>query len=340
MTDIKSMYPEELDKWVSESGEPAYRSGQIFKWLHHNMVQTPDDMSNIPGRLKDKIGEITSIRIRDVQVSSDGTRKYLFELSDGNLIESVLMRYKYGNTVCVSSQAGCRMGCRFCASTIGGLTRNLTAAEILDQVYKITLDIKDRISHIVVMGCGEPLDNYDNLIRFLTIISHPEGYGLSRRNITVSTCGLADRIRELADLKFQITLAISLHAPTDELRKTIMPIAEKYTIAEVIDACEYYFRQTGRRITLEYALAKGVNDSAECSDKLADIAYGLGAHVNLIPVNPVRERGYDPTPHTRLSSFKNELEKKGINVTIRRELGQDIDGACGQLRKRYLEDKR
>ena len=350
MTDIKSMTITELTEHITGMGEPAFRARQLYQWMHAKCVSSLDEMTNIPKSLKTRLREtavgtaddaspeevdITHLTPIEVKQSADGTRKYLFELSDGNLIESVLMRYKYGNTVCVSSQVGCRMGCRFCASTLYGLTRNLTAAEILDQIYRITVDINERISHIVVMGMGEPLDNYDNVIRFLNLIISEDGYNLSRRNITVSTCGLAERIRDLADENLGITLAISLHAPNDDLRRVIMPIAEKYSIAEIAESATYFFEKTGRRITFEYALSRGVNDTDECAAELARLSRDLGAHVNLIPVNPVTGRGYEPSGADRVLAFKNKLEKQGINVTIRRELGQDIDGACGQLRNRH-----
>jgi len=326
----------ELSDHIESLGEPAYRAKQLYGWIHQKCVASVDDMTNIPKSLREKV-DITNLNLVDVQESSDGTRKYLFGLSDRSLIESVLMRYKYGNSVCISSQVGCRMGCKFCASTLDGLERNLTAAEMLDQIYSISRDIGERISHVVVMGTGEPMDNYDNLIRFLHIITDQDGYGLSRRNITVSTCGIAEKIKEFADADTGVTLAISLHAPTDEIRRSMMPIANKYSISDVIDAAKYYFEHTGRRVTFEYALAKGVNDSSECAAKLADLAKLVSGHVNLIPVNPVTERGYAPTADEGVRAFKNKLEKQGINVTIRRELGQDIDGACGQLRKRHME---
>ncbi len=350
MQDIKSYTITELSTYITSLGEPAFRAKQLYQWMHGKCVASLDDMTNIPKALKEKLrGEsetdtpravdITTIVPVDIRESRDGTRKYLFKLPDGALIESVLMRYKYGNTVCVSSQVGCRMGCRFCASTMDGLTRNLTPAEMLDQIYRITNDIKERISHVVVMGMGEPMDNYDTLITFLQILTSEEGYNLSRRNITVSTCGLTERIREFADAGTGVTLAISLHAPNDEIRKTMMPIAERYSIAEITEAAKYYFDKTGRRITYEYALARDVNDSDKCVHELADLCKRTGAHVNLIPVNPVTGRGYAPTADDGVRAFKNKLEKQGINVTIRREMGQDIDGACGQLRKRYLGDK-
>ncbi len=338
MPDFRSLTIEELTEWAASVGEPAYRAGQVFEWLHSKRVTSAADMTSLPKSLRESMPELISIRRAQCLQSKDGTRKYLFELNDGNYVESVLMRYKYGNTVCISSQSGCRMGCRFCASTLQGLARNLTASEMLDQIYKITDDINERVSHVVMMGCGEPFDNYDNLVRFLRLITDPAGYGLSRRNVTVSTCGLADRIREFADLDMGVTLAISLHAPFDELRRTIMPITDRHSVSEVCDAAAYYHERTGRRITFEYALAKGINDGDDCADGLSRLARRLGAHVNLIPVNPVTERGYKPTAPTGVLGFKNKLEKQGINVTIRRELGQDIDGACGQLRNRRLEE--
>ena len=337
MQNIRSLNKKELIEYIQDLGEPKYRADQLFNWFHNRCIISADEMSNIPKSLKSKIGELRFPRIEEVQQSKDGTRKYLFALSDGAYVESVLMKYKYGNSVCISSQVGCRMGCKFCASTLDGLDRNLEPAEMLDQIYMISRDIDERVSHVVVMGTGEPMDNFDNLIRFLEMITDPEGYNLSRRNITVSTCGIADRIRQFADQNTGVTLAVSLHAPFDELRREIMPITNRYPIEEVIDAARYFFDVTGRRVTLEYALAKGVNDSDECARGLADICMRLSAHVNLIPVNPVTERGYDPTSPSGVLEFKNKLEKKGINVTIRRELGQDIDGACGQLRRRHIE---
>lgn len=341
--DVKSMTLTELTEWIQSVGEPKYRAPQLYQWIHDKRAKSLDDMSNVPKALKQKCleqGEFVSVLKRDVQVSKDGTRKYLFELTDGSFVESVWMDYSYGKSVCISSQVGCRMGCKFCASTLDGLSRNLTASEMLDQIYKITDDTNERVSHVVVMGTGEPMDNYDNLVRFIRILTSAEGYNLSRRNITVSTCGICENIKRFADENLGVTLAISLHAPDDEKRKEIMPIAFKYTISELMDAAEYYFDKTGRRVTFEYALAEGVNDSDSDAHKLAILADRLRAHVNLIPVNPVTERGYDPTPARQVNAFKNKLEKQGINVTIRRELGQDIDGACGQLRKRHMEEKK
>lgn len=272
-----------------------------------------------------------------MQVSKDGTKKYLFLLQDGNAVESVLMRYKFGNSLCISSQAGCRMGCRFCASTLEGLVRNLTPSEMLEQVYQITRDTGERVSHVVVMGTGEPLDNFDNLLRFIELLTGEGGQNLSQRNVTVSTCGLVPKIRELAEKKLQITLALSLHAPNQEKRRELMPVANKYELSSVIDACKTYVELTGRRITFEYSLVAGANDSPENAKELADLIKGINCHVNLIPVNPIKERNYKRPKGEAVQGFKNKLEKYGINVTIRREMGQDIDGACGQLRKKYME---
>ena len=340
--DIKSMTEEELKSLMAEMGEKPFRAGQIFSWFHRHHVTSWDEMTNLPAKLRNRLSEYPLISLEKVEVQHskvDGTAKYLFRLSDGNVIESVLMRYHHGNSVCVSSQAGCRMGCRFCASTLGGLSRNLLASEILEQIYRIQEDTGERVSHVVVMGTGEPLDNYENLIRFLRLITHPDGAGISQRNITVSTCGLVPQIYDLAEEKLQITLAISLHAPNDEIRKSLMPVANRYTIDEVLKACRSYFETTGRRITFEYSLALGVNDSAENAAELAARLKGFPCHVNLIPVNPVAERGYRRSTRDKVADFKNSLEKYGINVTIRREMGSDIDGACGQLRKKYAEKK-
>ena len=253
------------------------------------------------------------------------------------MIESVFMKYNYGNSICISSQAGCRMGCRFCASTIGGLVRNLTASEMLEQVYAAMRITGERISNIVVMGTGEPLDNYDNLIRFIKIISDEAGYNISQRNITVSSCGIVPRIYDLADENLTITFALSLHAPTDIERKELMPIASRYSLAETIDACKAYFDKTGRRITFEYSLVKGKNDSIEHAEKLAGLLHGINCHVNLIPINPVRERDFEQSDNDSVQKFKLALEKKSINGTIRKSMGSDIDAACGQLRRKYAE---
>ena len=267
----------------------------------------------------------------------EGTKKYLFRLYDGNLIESVFMRYHHGNSVCISSQVGCKMGCRFCASTLNGCVRNLEPSEMLDQIYRIQSLTGERVSNVVIMGSGEPMDNYDNVVKFLGLINSDKGLNISQRNITVSTCGLVPRIKQLAELKLQITLAISLHAPNDELRKTMMPIAYTYSIEQIMDACRYYLLQTARRISFEYSLVKGVNDSPECAKQLIKLVHGMNCHINLIPVNPIKERDYEQSEKNSIHNFKEILEKAGVNVTIRREMGRDIDGACGQLRQNHIE---
>ncbi|MBR6478319.1 MAG: 23S rRNA (adenine(2503)-C(2))-methyltransferase RlmN, partial [Lachnospiraceae bacterium] len=264
----------------------------------------------------------------------------LFGLRDGNVVESVWMQYKHGNSVCISSQVGCRMGCRFCASTLDGLERNLTASEMLEQIYAIQKHTGERVSNVVVMGTGEPLDNYDNLLRFIRLLTDENGLNISQRNVTVSTCGLADRVRQLAEEKLQITLALSLHASNDEKRRELMPIANRYSIRELMEVCEFYFQKTGRRITFEYSLVGGVNDTDEDARELAKLAGRVGAHVNLIPVNPIKERDYVQSETKRVLAFKNKLESNRINVTIRREMGRDIDGACGQLRRKHVTGAR
>ena len=341
MIDIKSLNMKELTNFILEKGEKRYRAEQLFSWMHSKLAESPGEMSNIPKTVKELLKsetEYTALETVDIETSEeDGTKKYLFGLSDGNIIESVWMKYRDWNSVCISSQVGCRMGCRFCASTLDGCIRNLTPSEMLDQVYSIQRESGERVSNIVVMGSGEPLDNYDTLLKFLEIISDEKGLNIGERHITVSTCGLVPEIKRLAELKKQITLAISLHAPNDEKRRSLMPIANKYSIDELMEAVRYYYDRTGRRITFEYALARDVNDSREDAAELSRLLRGLNCHVNLIPVNPVRERTLRGSSGRRASDFKTELEKNGINVTIRREMGRDIDGACGQLRRKHLE---
>lgn len=340
-TDIKSLDRSGLEALLTGWGEKPFRAGQIYEWLHKKHVTSFEEMTNLSARLRERLGEecvLTVLRAKLVQESQqDGTRKYLFALPDGNMIESVLMRYKHGNCVCVSSQVGCRMGCVFCASTVDGLVRNLSVSEILEQIYRIGADIGERISNVVVMGSGEPLDNYENLVRFIRMLSDQNGIQISQRNITVSTCGIVPRMLALADEHFQITLALSLHASSQAKRVEMMPIARKYELPEVLNACRTYFEKTGRRITFEYSLVSGVNDTDADADALGGLISNLNCHVNLIPVNPIKERGYLPSSKTRIREFKNKLEKYGRNVTIRREMGRDIDGACGQLRRRYVE---
>ncbi len=341
--DLKSLYPEELREKMIQLGEKPFRGGQLFSWLHQKQAESYQEMTNLPEKLRKRLAEeepLPVLEAVDMRESAlDGTRKYLFRLSDGNVIESVWMKYRHGNSVCISSQVGCRMGCRFCASTLGGLTRSLRASEMLGQVYKIQKLTGERVSNVVVMGTGEPLDNYENLVRFLRLISSDQGMNLSQRNITVSTCGLVPEMYRLAEEQLQITLALSLHAPDDETRRALMPIARKYALEEVLEACANYFRKTGRRITFEYALAAGENDQPEDAGKLAALLAGHNCHVNLIPINPVKERKYRRSGKKMVEDFQNKLEKYGINVTIRREMGGDIDGACGQLRKSYLDNQ-
>ena len=339
--DLKSLsYQEMLDE-MAAMGEKTFRGKQIYQWLHEKLVSTPDEMGNIPAKLKDRLKEAytcSSLQMIDVFTSGiDGTQKYLFRLQDGNVIESVLMKYKHGNSVCVSSQVGCRMGCRFCASTLGGLTRNLQTGEVLDQVYQIQKYSGERVSNLVLMGTGEPMDNYDNVVKFIRMLSDEHGLNISQRNITVSTCGIVPRIYDLAKEKLQITLALSLHAATQEKRKELMPIAYKYELGEVLEACRYYYEQTGRRLTFEYSLVGGVNDTDRDVQKLVGLVSGLNCHINLIPVNPIKERSYVQSNARVVANFKTKLEKYGINATIRREMGRDIGGACGQLRKSYID---
>lgn len=338
MKDIKSLSLPQLNEEMEAMGEKSFRAKQLYEWMHVKLARDYDEMTNIPKSLIEKCRQTftyTSVREVMVQTSAiDGTKKFLFELADGNLVESVWMKYHHGNSVCISSQVGCRMGCRFCASTLDGLERSLLPGEMLDQIYAITRSTGERVSNVVVMGTGEPLDNYDNLLQFIKMLSDEDGLHISQRNITVSTCGLVEKMRSLADEKLQITLALSLHGSTQEKRAELMPIARKYQIQEVVDACRYYFEQTGRRVTFEYSLVGGVNDTDEDADNLCNLIGSLNCHVNLIPVNPIKERDFIQSEQRDILKFKNKLERKHINVTIRREMGRDIDGACGQLRRR------
>ena len=336
--DLKSKTIEELKELLTIWGEKPFRAAQVFGWLHEKRVSSFEKMSNISKALREKMAsecEWTSIKEIDRLESVDGTKKFLFELSDGQAIESVLMKYHHGNSVCISSQAGCRMGCKFCASTLGGLIRNLKASEMLEQIYEIERITGENVSNVVVMGTGEPMDNYDNFIRFVRILSAKEGKNISVRNITVSTCGIVENIKRLAEENLPLTLALSLHAPNDEIRKQMMPIAYKYKLEDVLAACDYYYEKTSRRITFEYSLVAGVNDSAECAQELSKRLKGKNCHVNLIPVNPIKERDYKKSRADAIQNFKNILEKNRINVTIRREMGSDINAACGQLRRSY-----
>ena len=336
--DIRAMYMDELETWMKAEGQPAFRAKQVFQWLHEKYVASAEEMTNLPKALRTKLCESGIVTIKEElrqESASDGTVKFLYRLQDDQMIETVFMRHDYGNSVCISSQAGCRMGCRFCASTIGGLVRNLTASEMLEQIYASSRAMGERISHVVVMGTGEPLDNYENLIRFLRLLTDEKGYNLSARNITVSSCGIVPRIYDLANENLPITFALSLHAPTDEERKELMPVAHRYTLAETLDACRAYFDRTGRRVTFEYSLVKGKNDSREQAMKLAKLLAGMNCHVNLIPINPVEEREYEKSDQDSIAKFKLTLEKNHINATIRKSMGSDIDAACGQLRRKY-----
>ena len=339
--DIKSMTLEELQERFVQLGEKAFRAKQVYQWMHEKLASGYDEMSNLSKDLREKLQvqeELIKLNIVQVQESAvDGTRKYLFELPDGNVVESVWMKYHHGNSVCISSQVGCRMGCRFCASTLDGLERNLLPSEMLEQIYSIIRHTGERVSNIVIMGTGEPMDNYDNLVRFIKLLTDENGLNISQRNITVSTCGIVPGIRQLADEGLQITLALSLHAPNDEKRKELMPIAKKYSLEEVLEACDYYFEKTGRRISFEYALVGGVNDNEREAEELISLLQGRNCHVNLIPVNPIKERDYVSTNRQNTERFKNKLEKSKIQCTIRREMGRDIDGACGQLRRRHVQ---
>lgn len=340
--DIKSMDYDSLCSYIEGLGEKKFRAEQIYKWLHEKMVTDFSMMTNMPQKLLEKLEEesyiakLTIVEVLESQI--DGTRKYLFKLSDNNVIESVFMRYKHGNSVCISTQVGCRMGCKFCASTLDGMERNLTASEMLEQIYAITRHTEERVSNVVLMGSGEPLDNFDNVVEFIDLISSDKGLNISQRNLTLSTCGLVPNIYKLADMQYQITLAISLHASDDETRRELMPIAKKYSIEEILEACRYYFEKTGRRITFEYSLVADVNDTVDLANRLGKLLEDMNCHINLIPVNPIKERNFKQSQKENIEKFKNSLEKYRKNVTIRREMGRDINGACGQLRKSYNDE--
>ncbi|QXM05522.1 23S rRNA (adenine(2503)-C(2))-methyltransferase RlmN [Crassaminicella indica] len=341
--DLKSCTMKQLEIFIESIGEKKFRAKQIFGWIHKG-INDIDKMSNLSKNLREKLKDkanIGKIKIEDVLISKiDGTRKYLFLLEDGNIIESVLMKYKHGNSVCVSSQVGCRMGCTFCASTIDGVIRNLSAGEILDQVLSIQKDIGERVSNVVIMGSGEPFDNYEEILKFFDIINHPEGLNISLRNITVSTCGLVPQILDLAERRLQVTLAISLHASNDSLRSKMMPINRKYPLDELLKACKIYTDKTNKRITFEYALIKDVNDTTEHANELARKIKNILCHVNLIPLNKIDEREYDTAKIDRIKKFQKILKTNGIEATIRRELGSDINAACGQLRRKYDKKRR
>ncbi len=336
--DITMLSLEELEEALIDMKEPKFRAKQIFIWLHQKLADDFDKMTNISKELRERLKEkfkIRKIEILDKLISEDGTTKYIFKLEDGLIIESVLMKYSYGNAVCISSQVGCRMGCKFCASTLDGLERNLFASEMLMQIYKIQEDSKERVRSIVLMGSGEPFDNFDNFLKFIELINHKDGLNIGQRHITVSTCGIVPKIYELADKQMQINLALSLHAPTDEKRKSIMPIANKYSLKEIVQACKYFAQKTKRRVTYEYALISSVNDTKEDIENITKLLKHSLAHINLIPVNDVKERNYIKSSKEHIREFSNALSNNGIETTVRRELGSDINAACGQLRRRY-----
>ncbi|MBR3569620.1 MAG: 23S rRNA (adenine(2503)-C(2))-methyltransferase RlmN [Oscillibacter sp.] len=338
MLDLKSMSPEELSEALRQMGEPPFRGRQVFQWLCRG-AKSFDEMTNLPKGLRDKLKETAALappKVARKQVSKlDGTIKYLWELSDGNCVESVLMRYRHGNTVCISSQAGCRMGCAFCASAIAGKARDLTPGEMVDQVLFTPTESGVPVSNIVLMGIGEPLDNFDAVLKFLELVNRPDGLNVGMRHISLSTCGIAPGIRRLAELRLQLTLSVSLHAPDDETRSQIMPVNRAYGVEELFGACRDYFQMTGRRISFEYALIDGVNDHDWQAERMAERLRGMPAHVNLIPLNHVTERTLRPS--RRMREFQALLERLGVTVTVRRSLGGDIDASCGQLRRRAAE---
>ena len=342
--DIASLSLDELVSSFSEINLPKFRAKQVYEWLHKHFVQSFDEMTNINKLMRAQLNErfvIFSCAVERKLVSAiDGTIKYLYKLNDGEFVESVLMKYKHGYSICISTQVGCKMGCTFCASTIGGCRRNLTASEMLAQIYSAQRDAGVRISNIVLMGMGEPLDNYDNVVRFLELVSDENGVNIGLRHISLSTCGIVPKIYELADKKLQLTLSLSLHAPNDELRSKTMPVNKRWGVNEVIEACKYYFSQTGRRISFEYALIDGVNDGTLCAAQLVNLLKGMVCHVNLIPVNTVEESGYKRSNKKNVKEFCDYLNDSGINTTVRRTLGSDINASCGQLRKATMEDRR
>ena len=340
MTDIKSMTQQELARFLKELGEPAFRAKQVFTWLHRG-VTSFEDMTNLSEPLREKLAErcfITAPMVARKQESRlDGTIKYLWELSDGNCIETVLMQYHHGNTVCISSQVGCRMGCAFCASTIAGKVRDLRPSEMLDQVLFTQLDSGREVSNIVLMGIGEPLDNMENVLRFLELVNHPDGMNIGMRHISLSTCGVVPGIDALAEKELQLTLSVSLHAPDSETRSRIMPVNRAYDVELLFDACHRYFQRTGRRISFEYAMIDGVNDNDWQADLIAKKLRGMPGHVNLIPLNDVVESPYKPS--RRIAAFQKRLESHGVTATVRRSLGGDIDASCGQLRRKAMEEQ-
>lgn len=338
MTDIKSMTMEELTHTLREMGQPAFRGGQVFTWLHRG-VTSFEEMSDLPRALREQLAQtfhITAPTVARKQESRlDGTVKYLWELADGNCIETVLMQYHHGNTVCISSQVGCRMGCAFCASTIAGKVRDLTPSEMLDQVLFTQLDSGREISNIVLMGIGEPLDNMDTVLRFLTLVNHPKGLNIGMRHISLSTCGLVDKIELLAERNLQLTLSVSLHSPDNESRSKIMPVNKRWPVEQLLAACRAYFEKTGRRVSFEYTMIDGVSDAPEQAELLAKKLHGMQAHVNMIPLNNVEESGLKCSSHAAIERFQKILESHGVTATVRRTLGSDIDASCGQLRRKF-----
>ena len=335
------LYPEELQRALAGLGEKAFRAKQVFSWLHKGARFS--EMTNLSLALREKLafsGVDQPVTIKEIRVSQlDGTQKFLYALPDGNCVEGVLMRYHYGATLCVSTQVGCKMGCRFCASTLDGCVRSLSAAEMLGQVQCANRELGgERVHNIVLMGSGEPFDNYEQVVRFLRLVSHPEGLNIGLRHISLSTCGLVPQIRRFAQEGLPVTLSLSLHAPNDEIRKQLMPIAQRYTLRETLDACRYYLEQTGRRVVFEYALIDGINESTACAEELADRLRGMQCHVNLIPLNTVKERNLFGVSESQVRAFLNVLEKRHISATRRREMGDDIEGACGQLRKKIMQE--
>lgn len=340
MINILDFTLNDLMFWMKENNESKFRAKQVFDWIYKKGTFKFDNMINLPTATRDKLEKYFYIGVPEIEQEYisrvDGTKKFLFRYNDGNIIESVIMKYKHGNSICVSTQIGCRMGCKFCASTIGGIIRNLTSGEIIGQVLKAQANIGERISNVVLMGSGEPLDNFENVIKFIELINSDESLNIGQRHITLSTCGIVPKIKELADLDLQITLAISLHASNDEIRKKMMPIANKYSINQLLNACMYYCNKTNKRITFEYALVKDVNDMKENAEELCKILKEILCHVNLIPINEIKENNLKKSRSESINSFKNILTRCGIETTIRREMGADINAACGQLRRNYI----
>ena len=344
MYNIFDFNMEDLRNWMKNNGESQFRANQVMNWLYKKNQWDFDCMTNIPKSLIEKLKENFYIEIPELIKSYRSklkdTVKFLYKYRDGNVIETVVMKYKHGNSICVSTQIGCRMGCKFCASTVDGMVRNLSSGEILAQVLKSQSEIGERISNVVLMGSGEPLDNYDNVLKFLNMLNCDYSLNIGQRHITLSTCGIVPRIRQLADENLQITLAISLHSTDDVTRRKIMPIANRYSIGKIMDSCRYYIDKTGRRISFEYALVSGVNDSLQCAENLIGLLKGLLCHVNLIPVNEVRENDFRKSSLNNIKDFYDKLVDNRVEVTIRREMGSDINAACGQLRRSYIESKR